>query len=113
MAKLNAAGSALVYATYLGGSGGDAVRASRWTPPARPMSRALPARPTSPWPAAPSRPSAAASVTPLWPSSMPTGSALVYATYLGGSGADYGNGLAVDAAGQAYVTGLPARLTSP
>jgi hypothetical protein len=30
---------------------------------------------------------------------------LVYSTYLGGSGNDIGNGIAVDAAGQAYITG--------
>jgi len=33
------------------------------------------------------------------------GTALVYSTYLGGSAADYGAGIAVDAAGAAYVTG--------
>src|SRR5947207_3244695 len=31
---------------------------------------------------------------------------LVYSTYLGGSGGDVGHGIAVDAAGAAYVTGL-------
>jgi hypothetical protein len=35
----------------------------------------------------------------------PTGSALVYSTYLGGNGGDRGAGIAVDAAGNAYVTG--------
>jgi hypothetical protein len=34
------------------------------------------------------------------------GSALVYATYLGGSDQDEGRGIAVDAAGHAYVTGV-------
>lgn len=33
------------------------------------------------------------------------GSGLTYASYLGGSGADYGQGIAVDRAGNAYVTG--------
>src|SRR5438876_188612 len=36
----------------------------------------------------------------------PTGSALVYSTYLGGLSFDENSGLAVDAAGNAYVTGV-------
>ena len=34
-----------------------------------------------------------------------SGTALVYATYLGGSGGDSGYGIAVDVSGNAYVTG--------
>jgi hypothetical protein len=36
----------------------------------------------------------------------PAGSAFVYSTYLGGGGEDFGSGIAVDAAGNAYVTGV-------
>jgi hypothetical protein len=35
-----------------------------------------------------------------------TGTAIIYSTYLGGSDSDYAFGLAVDASGNAYVTGL-------
>jgi hypothetical protein len=35
----------------------------------------------------------------------PTGSFLVYSTYLGGTGNDYGNGIALDASGDAYIVG--------
>jgi Beta-propeller repeat/Abnormal spindle-like microcephaly-assoc'd, ASPM-SPD-2-Hydin len=36
----------------------------------------------------------------------PDGKSLIYSTYLGGSTEDYGNGIAVDAGGNAYVTGM-------
>jgi Beta-propeller repeat/Abnormal spindle-like microcephaly-assoc'd, ASPM-SPD-2-Hydin/Protein of unknown function (DUF1573) len=35
----------------------------------------------------------------------PTGSFLVYSTYMGGGGNDYGNGIAVDGSGNAYIVG--------
>ncbi len=42
-----------------------------------------------------------------------TGTALRYSTYLGGSGGDYGAGIAVDGAGNAYVVGDTASTNFP
>jgi len=43
----------------------------------------------------------------------PTGSALVYSTYLGGTGEDQGLGIVVDASGNAYVTGRTSSTNFP
>ena len=43
----------------------------------------------------------------------PSGTGLVYSTYLGGSGNDVGIGLAVDSVGNAYVTGWAASTNFP
>jgi uncharacterized protein (TIGR03437 family) len=42
-----------------------------------------------------------------------SGTGLVYSTYLGGSGSDRGNGIALDALGNAYVTGITASTNFP
>jgi hypothetical protein len=43
----------------------------------------------------------------------PTGTTLVYSTYLGGTGFDRGTGIALDASGNAYVTGMTASNNFP
>ncbi|MGH3370962.1 MAG: Calx-beta domain-containing protein, partial [Nocardioidaceae bacterium] len=43
----------------------------------------------------------------------PTGANLLYATYLGGSGDDAGNAIAVDGAGNAYIAGSTASIDFP
>jgi len=102
--KLNATGSALLYSTYLGGTGGDfgsgiAVdtvgnayvtggASSSNFPTKNPLQLNLGGGQD-------------AFVTKL----DPIGSALVYSTFLGGSASDGGSGIAVDAGGNAYVTG--------
>ena len=107
MTKFNAAGSALVYSTFLGGispagiavdSAGDAyVTGSTYDAP--PLKNAFQATAGG---------GGDAFVTKL----NATGSALVYSTYLGGSGQDYATGIAVDRSGDAYVTGDTASSTN-
>ena len=112
MTKLDASGAALVYSTYLGGSGDDDGHGIAVDGAGSAYVTGDTARRTSRRPRAPStRPSTAAYdafVTKLDAS----GAALVYSTYLGGSGDDHGDGIAVDGAGSAYLTGDTARRTS-
>jgi hypothetical protein len=105
--KLNPSGTALVYSTYLGsGSGynfgrGIAVdSAGNAYVTGETQSSTFPTTPGTFQPAN-AGPHANAFVTKL----NPTGSALVYSTYLGGSTYDTGAGIAVDADGNVYVTG--------
>ncbi|MBC8446456.1 MAG: SBBP repeat-containing protein, partial [Chloroflexi bacterium] len=108
VAKLNAAGSTLVYSTFLGGGGydqtwgiavggdGSAYVTGSTLKPGDDF-------PVTPGAFQPSRggPDPAAFVTKF----NPTGSALEYSTHLGGSETDSGYDIAVDTDGNAYVTG--------
>ena len=105
MTKLNAAGTALVYSTYLGGSNEDqglgiAVdSAGNAYVTGETVSTNFPTtlgafQTTLGGPGE-------AFVTKL----NAVGTALAYSTYLGGNSGDVGNGIAVDSAGNAYVTG--------
>jgi hypothetical protein len=111
--KLNSEGSALVYSTYLGGSGSDGGSgivvdsAGSVYVTGSTTSNDFPVTPgafqTTP------NGGGDAFVTKI----NPTGSALVYSTYLGGSGQDWGSGIAVDSAGNAYITGSTASTEFP
>jgi hypothetical protein len=111
--KINPSGSALVYSTYLGGSGADLGRGiavdsagnayvSGFT-----SSTDFPTK--NPLQAANGGGSDDAFVAKL----NPGGSALVYSTYLGGSANDRGTAVAVDSSGNAYITGLTGSTNFP
>jgi hypothetical protein len=102
VSKLNAAGSALVYSTYLGGSGDDAGLAIAVDPSGNAYVTGYTS--SLDFPTTPSAFQTTHS-TSFVSKLNAAGSALIYSAYLGGSDYTYCNGIAVDAPGNAYVTG--------
>lgn len=108
--KLDPAGTALVYSTYLGGSAGDAAYAIALDSGSHPFVTGVTASPDFPIENAfqgkpgcrPSQLCQNAFVTKF----HYDGALLFYSSYLGGSSSDSGNGIAVDKYGNAYLTGL-------
>ena len=107
--KLNAAGTALVYATYLGGSGIDVGRGIAVDQAGQAYVTGV-IRSTSGFPGITGssiQSTHAGGVEDAFVTKLnAAGTQLLYSTYLGGSGDDYGSGIAVDQAGNAYVTGF-------
>jgi hypothetical protein len=104
-AKLSAGGAALVYSTYLGGNGQDYSQhvAADGSGDAYVVGYSTSTNyPTTPGAFQTALAGAAnAVVTKL----NPSGTALVYSTYLGGNQDDGGSGIALDTSGNAYITG--------
>jgi hypothetical protein len=102
--KMNATGSALIYSTYLGGSGADGGRSividssNNAYITGQTSSTNFPT--SAPFQAA-NGGTSDAFVTKL----NAAGSGLTYSTYLGGSGNDYGLGLAIDSSNNVYLSG--------
>jgi hypothetical protein len=104
VAKLNAAGTSLIYADYIGGNGADAAAAlvldseNEVYVTGSTQSSNFPTinayQPTQPGPN-----------TGFLTRVSADGSTLLYSTYLGGSTQDQPTGIAIDAAGEAYVAG--------
>ena len=101
-ARLNATGSQLVYATYLGGIGNDTASAVALDPAGNvyltgqtqsanfPLFQAL---------------QATNSESDAFVVKLNASSQVLYSTYLGGTGENTGTGIVADAAGNAYVAG--------
>ena len=109
--ELSSTGSPLIYSTYLGGSGDDvaigiaidatgAYVVGSTTSTNFPVLAAL-------------QPAIVGSSNGFVTKLGTTGSALVYSTYLGGGTGDVANAVAVDSAGNAYVTGATQNPTFP
>ena len=104
VAQLNATGSGLNYSTFLGGSGDEQINGIALDP-FRNVYVVGQTRSTDFPTAAPDQAANKGDYDVFMTKLRSTGWGLAYSTYLGGSGSDYGQGIAVDAAGNAYLTG--------
>jgi beta-propeller repeat-containing protein/HYR domain-containing protein len=103
--KLNPAGTALVYSTFLGGNGFDEGYGIAVDTGGNAYVTGLTGSTNFPTTAGAFQTTLGGGVDAFVTKLAPTGAALVYSTYLGGSGFDEARGIAADASGNAYVTG--------
>ncbi|OYW04998.1 MAG: hypothetical protein B7X11_02335, partial [Acidobacteria bacterium 37-65-4] len=112
VAKLNPAGSALVFSTYLGGSGDESAFALTLD-----ATRAVTITGTtssSNYPtASPFQGTYGGANDAFVTKISPAGNALLYSSYLGGSGLEVGFGIALDSGGNAYVAGATTSTNFP
>lgn len=105
LARFNYAGSALVYSTYLGGVGNDGINALSVDSTGNAYTTGYTNSagfPTTSGVFQATRPgSSDAFVTKF----NPSGSTLIYSTFLGGTVNDVANGIGIDASGNTYITG--------
>jgi YVTN family beta-propeller protein len=112
--ELNAAGNALVYSTYLGGTGSDGASAIALDSSGnayvvgQTQSTNFPGVTSSSMQAA-NAGGSDAFVTKI----SPAGTAIVYSTYLGGTGSDAAYAIAVDSSGNAFVVGQTSSTSFP
>ncbi|MCW5979419.1 MAG: SBBP repeat-containing protein [Bryobacteraceae bacterium] len=113
VARLNAAGSGLIYATYLGGGGTD--RANAVALDASGNAYVAGSTDSQDFPATSGAKQTALSggADAFVAKVAANGASLLYATYLGGGGGDEASGIAVDGAGSAHVTGHTASSDFP
>jgi hypothetical protein len=111
--KLNPAGSALEYSTYLGGNASDGVNAVAVSADGRVYVTGSTASENFPVTSGAFQ-TFLGGVTDAFVTQLnASGNGLVYSTYLGGSAADAGRGIRIDQAGNAYITGDTASSNYP
>jgi hypothetical protein len=116
--KINPAGNTLVYSTYIGGSSYDWSNGIATDAAGNAYLTGYTA--SSDFPIVNQTPGGCmgtcgtgAGADAFVAKINPSGSALAYSTYLGGSSSDSGRAIVVDAAGNAYVTGITSSLDFP
>jgi hypothetical protein len=116
VAKLDASGTALMYATYLGGSGDEFedLHGNNVAVDGQGHAYVTGVTNSQNFPVVgPLQPTRSGSFDAFVTKLAADGSGLVYSTYLGGLMDDGGNGIAVDATGGAYVVGFTDSLDFP
>lgn len=107
VAKVSASGSSLLYMTYLGGSGSDVGNGIKVDGAGNAYVTGY--TQSSRWATAGAYDPSFNGIRDAFVAKLnPSGSALIYATYLGGAASDAANAIAIDSAGNAYVTGQTA-----
>ncbi|PYX63240.1 MAG: hypothetical protein DMG74_17815 [Acidobacteria bacterium] len=106
VAKLNAAGTALMYSTYLGGSNSDLGRAIAVNEKGEAFVAGATYSSDFPTTAGAVQRMSGGGRDAFVARLSADGSHLLYATYLGGSGDEEARGLALNAAGEAHVAGV-------
>jgi hypothetical protein len=110
--KLNSLGTGLVYSTYLGGSGSD--DGTGVAVDALGNAYVTGGTQSTNFPTLAAFQPTFGGVSDVFVAKLnPLGTGLLYSTYLGGSGDDFADGIALDALGSAYVTGRTASTNFP
>ncbi|MDY6852951.1 MAG: SBBP repeat-containing protein, partial [Thermodesulfobacteriota bacterium] len=104
VAKLNDTGTVLVYSTYLGGSGDDNAQALAVSSSG--AAHITGSTTSQDFPTAGYQNSFGGRSDAFVTRFNTTGQTLVYSTYLGGSGDDFGSDIALDSSGNAYLAGF-------
>jgi YVTN family beta-propeller protein len=105
VAELNAAGTALVYSTFLGGNGTDLALGIALDSTGNAYVTGYTASTNFPVTPGAFQAASGGGYDGFVAKLNPGGTTLVYSTYLGGSGTDEAAGIAVDSSGNAYVAG--------
>lgn len=111
--KLNAMGSALVYSTFFGGSSSDQATGIALAPSGNAYVTGVTSSTNLPTTFGAFDNFLGGSGDAFVMKLNTTGSGVFYSTYLGGSASDVGFGIAIDAAGLAYVTGYATSFDFP
>lgn len=106
VAKINAAGTALVWSTYLGGSGNDVALGLARDAAGNVYVTGYTASPDFPVSPNAPQPAFGGGAYDAFVATLDANGALVRSTYLGGANVDVANAIAIDAAGGAIVAGF-------